>query len=248
VSLLGLRFVTPARRRAAPPEPPAVTFRTKQDYAAAVLRDGILSGKYAPGQHLRQVEIADALHLSWTPVREAFRLLEAEGWVTVNRHRGAIVTPLADSDFEDIYKLRLDNEPLAARLSAERMDPETLARLDAVYAQMTNLDLDDERNWPQLLRLERQFHDIQYSVIGRPRLRELVLSLRDASERYLRTYYLIRRERFQHGKTHAALLAALRRRDGVAAETALRAILERVLAKMRPALVRGTPRAKRKSA
>jgi DNA-binding GntR family transcriptional regulator len=225
-----------------------MTFRTKQDYVAAALRDGILSGKYAPGQHLRQVEIADALKLSWTPVREAFRLLEAEGWVTVNRHRGAIVTPLADSDFEDIYELRLHNEPLAARLSAERMDPETLARLKSIYDSMTALDLADERNWPQLLRLERQFHDIQYSVIGRPRLRELVLNLRDASERYLRTYYLLPKERFQHGKTHAALLTAMRRRDGAGAEAALRAVLERVLVKMRPALKRGGRAAKRKSA
>jgi DNA-binding GntR family transcriptional regulator len=87
-------------------------YATKQDFVADLLRQAIVSGALAPGQHLRQEEIARQLGLSWTPVREAFRLLEAAGWLTIGRHRGAVVTPLSLVDFEEIYLLRILNEPL----------------------------------------------------------------------------------------------------------------------------------------
>jgi DNA-binding GntR family transcriptional regulator len=220
--------------------PEGITFRTKQDYVAARLRQGILSGRYAPGQRLQQEDIAKELSVSWTPVREALRKLEAEGWLTVGRHRGAVVTQLSPADFEDIYLLRLENEPYAARLSAERMDVATLRRLDALFHEMSALELGSSEHWPTLLRLEREFHETQYRTIGRPRLKDLVMNLRDASERYLRTYYLLPEERSQHGRTHSALLAALRRGDGAAADLAIRKVLERVLVKMKPALSRAS--------
>ncbi len=216
----------------------AGAFTTKQDFVASLLRHAIVAGTLAPGQHLRQEEVARQLGLSWTPVREAFRLLEAEGWLTIGRHRGAVVSLLSRDDFEDIYLLRLANEPTAARLSAERMTDAVLAEMETLYERMQQLDLRQTVDWPRFLEIERAFHQAQYQVVRRRRLLDLVMSLRDASERYLRASFAIGDEPSQHRQVHADLLRACRERDGQAAEDTIRRALERVRARMVPILAR----------
>ncbi|MDP3909135.1 MAG: GntR family transcriptional regulator [Gemmatimonadales bacterium] len=203
---------------------------------AALLRQAIVSGTLAPGQRLRQEEISRQLGLSWTPVREAFRLLEAEGWLTIERHRGAVVAELSLTDFEEIYLLRIVNEPLAARLSAERMDDATLAVMEADFVRISRLDLSREDDRLEFLRLERVFHDRQYRAAHSRRLYDVVMSLRDAAERYLRASFAIADEPLQHRHVHQDVLAACHRRDGRAAEDRMRAALERVRARVRPLL------------
>lgn len=214
----------------------SAAYTTKQDYAAALLREAIVSGVLPPGQHLRQEEVAGQLGLSWTPIREAFRLLEAEGWLVVERHRGAVVSSLSLRDFEEIYVLRLANEPLAARLSAEVMTDATLARMRDLAEQIRRIDVSRPEDWVRSLALEREFHHAQYLAANRPRLLEIVLGLRDASDRYLRASLAIGDEPAQHRQVHARLLRACRARDGAAAEATIRAALERVLVRVRPLL------------
>ena len=62
-------------------------FKTKEEYVAEFLREGILSGRLPLGMRLKQADIAEQLKLSITPVREAFRILEAEGYVINETHR-----------------------------------------------------------------------------------------------------------------------------------------------------------------
>lgn len=211
-------------------------YTTKQDFVTAILRQAIVSGTLAPGQHLRQEEISSQLGVSWTPVREAFRQLEGQGWLTIGRHRGAVVTRLSLADFEEIYLLRIVNEPLAARLSAERMDDTTLADMEADVDRISQLDLSREDDRLEFLRLERLFHDRQYRVARSHRLFDVVMSLRDAAERYLRVSFAIADEPIQHLHVHRDILAACHRRDGKAAEDRMRTALERVRARVRPLL------------
>lgn len=211
-------------------------YTTKQDYVACLLREAIVSAKLAPGQHLRQEEISQQLGLSWTPVREAFRQLEAEGWLVIEQHRGAVVAPLLLQDFEDIYLLRLANEPLAAGLSAERVSDETLRAVGRQDARMQQLDLGRSADWVRFLRLERELHATLYRAADRPRLFDLVMSLRHAAERYLRSSFSIADEPLHHQRVHTDLLAACGARDSAAAQDIMRRALERVLTRMRPLL------------
>src|SRR5204862_6772887 len=77
------------------------------------LRQAILQGDYAPGAHLREVEIAARHQVSRGPVREALLQLEQEGLVLLRRNRGAIVARLSRTDLEEVYSLRLALERLA---------------------------------------------------------------------------------------------------------------------------------------
>jgi DNA-binding GntR family transcriptional regulator len=213
-------------------------YTTKQDFVACLLREAIVTGRLPPGQRLRQEDVSRQLRLSWTPVREAFRQLEAEGWVAIEHHRGAVVAPLELVDFEEIYLLRLANEPLAARLSVESADGRTVATMARLVKQMGGLNLARRADWVRFLQLEREFHEALYQAAGRPRLFALVMSLRYAAERYLRASFAIDDEPLQHRQVHADLLEACRNHDGAKAEATMRRALERVLNVVRP-LVRG---------
>lgn len=217
---------------------PGSAYKTKQDLVASLLREAIVSGRLQPGRRLRQDEVARQLGLSWTPVREAFRQLEVEGWLSIVQHRGANVAPLSLDDFEDIYLLRLAVEPLAARLGAVRLDEGGISAMTRLDERMQRLDVQRAGDWVTYLELEREFHGTLYRAAGRQRLYELAIGLRDAAHRYLRASFSISDEPTYHQQVHADLLADCRGHDGESAESTLRHALERVMARMRPLLAR----------
>src|SRR3970282_2624879 len=86
---------------------PTTTFKTKEEYVAEVLREGILAGRFPRGARLKQAEIARVLDISITPVREAFRILEAEGYIHNITYRGVVVAPFDASATREIIELRV---------------------------------------------------------------------------------------------------------------------------------------------
>ena len=89
-------------------------------HAYEQVRAAIVENRYAPGQRLIEQRLAAELGLSRTPVREALRILEAEGLVVSERNRGATVRPLSPTEVVDLYGLRIRLESYAAELAAER--------------------------------------------------------------------------------------------------------------------------------
>ncbi|SEB21808.1 GntR family transcriptional regulator [Variovorax sp. YR216] len=104
-------------------------YRTKEEQVADYLRERIISGVYQRGSRLKQAEIAEQLNLSITPVREALKLLEAEGYVSGDSYRGARVVPFDASASGEILSLRLMLEAQLVRGAAERATSEDLAEL-----------------------------------------------------------------------------------------------------------------------
>jgi DNA-binding GntR family transcriptional regulator len=95
--------------------------QTKEHQVAELLRERIIAGSFVRGQRLKQAEIAQQLNLSITPVREALRLLEAEGYVRVSSHRGAVVAPFQVDQADELYDLRLMLEGKLTAGAAKRM-------------------------------------------------------------------------------------------------------------------------------
>jgi DNA-binding GntR family transcriptional regulator len=213
------------------------SYRTKQDYAASILREAILSGRLAPGQRLRHEVISRQLRLSWTPVREAFRQLEGEGWLISEEHRGVIVAPLSLEDYEDIYVIRAATEPLVARFGAERVDSHTVTKLEHLADRARRLDPTRPRDLAKHLELEREFHGTLYQAAGRQRLCDTVMSLREASYRYWRASFAAVDKSPVHDQVHNDLLSACRAHDGAAAEGAVRRALEQAHHRMLQLLV-----------
>jgi DNA-binding GntR family transcriptional regulator len=109
---------------------------SKTAYVLERLREEIATGVVVPGSSLRQTEIADRYGVSATPVREALRLLEAEGTVSYAPHRGATVRELSPTRTADVYLLRAEIEGLGTAVAAERRKDEDMAGLYAIQAQL----------------------------------------------------------------------------------------------------------------
>jgi len=107
-------------------------YRTKEEQVADYLRERIISGVYPRGSRLKQAEIAEQLHLSITPVREALKLLEAEGYIAGDSYRGARVVPFDASASAEILQLRLLLESQLVRGAVEKVTAQDITELRAM--------------------------------------------------------------------------------------------------------------------
>lgn len=96
------------------------------------LRELVIAGILAPGQHLVESELAQRLEVSRGPVREAFQALATQGWVELRPGRGAFVHDPSDAEADEVFAVRAALETEAARAAADRVDAEDVAGLDAI--------------------------------------------------------------------------------------------------------------------
>ncbi|NNM98149.1 MAG: GntR family transcriptional regulator [Candidatus Dormibacteraeota bacterium] len=152
-----------------PPTPIAAVQQVSlSEEVTARIREGIVTGLLRPGQHLREADLADALQVSRSPVRDAFARLNHEGLVTLRRHRGAVVVGMSAEDIEDLYSLRRSLETLAVRLAASRATAEDLGALRAAAAHVqTDSEMMRER---QFAEADIRFHDLLYRAAHHDRL------------------------------------------------------------------------------
>jgi len=142
--------------------------------AYAQVRAAIVESRYAPGQRLIEQRIAAELGLSRTPVREALRILEAEGLVVSVRNRGAMVRPLSPTEVDDLYGLRIRLESYAAELAAERITDDQLTALveatDAFGAVRHEVDVATIEGVRRLNEANRRVHDLILAAARHDRL------------------------------------------------------------------------------
>ncbi len=104
-------------------------FKTKEEQVADYLREGIISGRFARGARLKQQEIATLLNTSITPVREALKLLEAEGYVAGDSFKGAVVAPFDIEASSEVLSLRILLETQLVKGAVERAKGADIAEL-----------------------------------------------------------------------------------------------------------------------
>lgn len=181
------------------------------------LRDEIRRGELTPGTRLRQSDVASRLGVSTTPVREAFALLQADGLVQVDAHRGAVVFRPTVADLLELYDLREALECLAIEKAVPQLTVKALDELDQLVERMRGIETDGE--W---MELNNSLHLHLYSFSRRPRLCSLIENLRQASRAYIQMFLAHRRTSMRSDDEHAQILAACRAGDVPAAVEALR--------------------------
>lgn len=147
---------------------------SKTEYVLERLRQDIRSGEVNPGQPLRQAELAKRYGVSPTPVREALRILEAEGAISYSPHKGATVAELSPRRIEDLYRLRATVESLATRLAVERLEDGVIDEVRRIHERIE--DGLDSLDGKDLSRLNREMHFAIYHR-GSPLVAEHVTSL-----------------------------------------------------------------------
>jgi DNA-binding GntR family transcriptional regulator len=145
---------------------PPLHIQSVVDHVYAALRERILAGELARGTRLRQASLADELGVSRTPLREALRRLSTEGLVEFSPNRGATVSELDFGDMRHAWAARVALEPGAARLAAERRDPDAIARMRRAVALQRGARRDRNANYAA----NREFHLALAAASGNPHL------------------------------------------------------------------------------
>jgi DNA-binding GntR family transcriptional regulator len=157
----GMKTRARGRRDAAP-----AVFHTKEEYVADFLREGILSGEIPRGLRLKQADLAKELGLSITPVREALKLLAAEGYVLGATHRGAVVAPFDMSAAAEVIELR---SILETRLTLSALRRMTLGEMEQLQRLAQDFDRAYESGDRSAARAANyRFHRYLYGLAEQP--------------------------------------------------------------------------------
>ncbi len=185
---------------------------------ADALRERILRGELTPGRRIRQERLAADHGASRAAVREALRILQADGLVTTIANTGAWVARLSQAECEEVYQVRERLEPLLLRMSLPGLGPARIERLVALAAEIERVD-----DVEQFLRLDRELHLLSYEGAGTAMLGGLVERLWDTTQHYRRAFALLSEPddlRTMHDEHHM-LVTALRDDDAEGAERVL---------------------------
>ena len=193
--------------------------------AYAKLRSRILAGELHDGDRLAEEDLAEALGISRTPVREALRRLAAEGLVELLPNRGARVPTWDDHDIDDIFQLRAVLESYAARRAASHADQDVLGELASMCDAMEaiTVDMRDVHGLAELATINRQWHGCVVAAAGSPRLSGLVNSLVHVPV-IMQTFKNYSRAAMERSlRHHREIVDALAARDGEWASSVMRA-------------------------
>jgi DNA-binding GntR family transcriptional regulator len=195
---------------------PAVPSPVASHRIAEIVADRILTGLLAPGLRIKQDELAEELGGSRLPVREALRILESRGLVTLKANSGAWVARMSLRDLDLSYEIRERIEPL---LLTDSLPGLTSSDLDDMRAIQDEIEANDDLE--RFLALDREFHWLSYSRHSAPQLAAMIERLWDTTQHYRRAFVRLARKEGSWiiDAEHRLLLEALTRKDAVDAST-----------------------------
>ncbi|WP_213975042.1 GntR family transcriptional regulator [Tepidanaerobacter acetatoxydans] len=157
-------------------------YKPLRDLVFAAMREAILSGKLKPGERLMEVQLAEEMGVSRTPVREAIRKLELEGLVVMVPRKGAYVAGLTLKDVAEVFEIRSSLEGLAAALAADRITDEEVEALDNILKEISEAvakgDID------KVIKKDGEFHQILFSASRNSRLAQMINNLKEQIDRF----------------------------------------------------------------
>jgi DNA-binding GntR family transcriptional regulator len=181
---------------------------TASEIIAKHLRDAIIGGHFDEGEPIRQDEIAGMFNVSKIPVREALKRLEAEGLVLFQRNKGAVVTKISEPELAQIFEVRVLLEVQAIRLAVPNMTEATFAEAERICDEF--IEDSDIGRWAEL---NWALHACLYEPAQRPFLTNLIRSIHDKVERYLRLQMSLGESKERADHEHRAIVHACRSRD-----------------------------------
>ncbi|WP_455714156.1 GntR family transcriptional regulator [Anaerosporobacter sp.] len=158
-----------------------------RDVVFNTLRQAILKGELKPGERLMEIQLADRLGVSRTPIREAIRKLELEGLVIMVPRKGAEVAKITKKDLNDVLEVRCALEELAVELACKKITKEQVKQLEHTLAEFK--EVIKGNNLTEMAELDEKFHMMIFEATGNARLIGILNNLREQMYRY-RVEYL----------------------------------------------------------
>lgn len=197
-------------------------FKTKEEQVADYLREGIIAGRIARGSRLKQQEIADLLSTSITPVREALKLLEAEGYVTGDSYKGAVVAPFDIGASREVLDLRIVLETRLVEAAVAKASASDIAELKVFASEFARAFAKGDNEAARAANY--RFHHRMFEIAAMPQTLHFVQIL---WARY--PFDLINRLKGRVSRAaeeHDGMLAAIAAGDAAAAAEATRQHIE----------------------
>ncbi|HEX3031466.1 MAG TPA: GntR family transcriptional regulator [Bacillota bacterium] len=161
------------------------TYKPLREIVFESLREAIINGSLEPGERMMEIQLAEEMGVSRTPVREAIRKLELEGFVVMIPRKGAYVAGISYKDIADVFEIRAALESLAAGLAAERITEEEMEALERSLVKVAESTESNDLNL--LINADTDFHDLIYKASRNERLVQIVSNLREQIQRFRKT-------------------------------------------------------------
>ncbi|MCK4507865.1 MAG: GntR family transcriptional regulator [Desulfuromonadales bacterium] len=149
--------------------------QTLREKILETIRDAILKGSLKPGERVSEPDLAERFGISRTPIREAFRQLESEGYLEVVPRKGAVVASLSERDIEEFYAIKIILEGFAARMAAEKLTEKEIERLESINTRLHKIA--EEGDVKTFFRVHNEFHEVFIKAAGNDKLSEMINQL-----------------------------------------------------------------------
>jgi len=199
-------------------------YKPLREIVFETLRDAIINQVLRPGERMMEIQLAEEMGVSRTPVREAIRKLELEGFVVMVPRRGAYVAGISMKDIHEVFEVRTALEVLAASLAAERITEEELEEMERRLVE--EAEETEANNLRSIVEIDTSFHDLLYKAARNERLVYFVHLLQEQLQRF-RSASLARPGRGKIAlEEHRKIVEALAERNGKLAEQLARKHIE----------------------
>lgn len=193
---------------------------TLRERILETIRDAIITGGLKPGEKVAEPELAERFGISRTPIREAFRQLESEGYLTVIPRKGAVVVSFSQRDVEEFYAIKSILEGYAARIACAKLSPREIEKLRSINEKLRQLA--QEEDIKHFFKVHNDFHDLFIKAADNEKLIELITSLVGKFQR-LRIASLSLPGRMKVSvQEHEKIIEAFRKKDADLAEKLVR--------------------------
>ena len=194
--------------------------QTLREKILETIRDAILKGTLKPGERVSEPELAERFGISRTPIREAFRQLESEGYLEVIPRKGAVVASLSERDIEEFYAIKIILEGFAAKMAAEKLTDKDIERLETINLRLAQIAKDGDVK--SFFRVHNEFHEVFIKAAGNEKLYDMINQLVMRFKR-LRLASLSQPGRMEISvEEHRNMIQAFRDHDGEKADSLVR--------------------------
>ncbi|ADI00902.1 MAG TPA: GntR family transcriptional regulator [Syntrophothermus lipocalidus] len=161
------------------------TYKPLREVVFETLREAIINGTLKPGERMMEIQLAEQLGVSRTPVREAIRKLELEGFVVMIPRKGAYVAGISLKDIADVFEVRAAMEALAAGLAAERITAEELEEMERLLVRIG--EHIEANRLEEVVEMDTLFHEALYKASRNLKLEQILQNLREQIQRFRST-------------------------------------------------------------
>ena len=187
-------------------------YKPLRELVFEALREAIIDARLKPGERLMEIQLAEDLGVSRTPVREALRKLELEGFVVMIPRKGAYVADISLKEIVEVFEIRGALEGLAAELAAERASDDKIEEMERCLVELSKAI--DHKDLGRIVEVDTEFHDMLYASGRNERLGQILSLLREQIQRF-RTRTMTHPARMKVAlEEHRRIIEAVAARNG----------------------------------